>query len=59
MIRAKAITAVIVTHDEHLIGLADRVCVLDRGRIAYDGAPGHVLGDPAFRKIFETEKRDE
>ncbi len=38
-------TAVIIAHRLSTVAIADRVLVLDRGRIAEDGAPGDLLAD--------------
>lgn len=58
-IRARGLSAVIVTHDTHLVALADRVCLLEQGRLTYDGAPEHLLESASYRRIFDLEERDE
>ena len=55
------LTTVMVTHDvlEALL-LADRIVVLDAGRVLADGAPGDLLGpqdDPVVRALVETPRR--
>ena len=44
---ARGLTLVLVEHDMQFVGaLADRVVVLDRGRVIADGAPSEVRSDP-------------
>jgi osmoprotectant transport system ATP-binding protein len=55
------LTTVMVTHDvlEALL-LADRILVLDDGRIVADGPPGALLSDqenPGVRRLMETPRR--
>jgi len=55
------LTTVMVTHDvmEALL-LADRIVVLEAGRILADGPPGALLGDhpdPTVRALMETPRR--
>ena len=55
------LTTVMVTHDvlEALL-LADRIVVLDDGRIVADGPPGALLADqddPGVRRLMETPRR--
>ena len=55
------LTTVMVTHDvlEALL-LADRIVVLDDGRIAADGPPGALLDDqedPGVRRLMDTPRR--
>jgi len=56
-----SLTTVMVTHDmAEAVLLADRVVVLDRGRILADGAPADLLAnaaDPAVRTLLEAPKR--
>jgi branched-chain amino acid transport system ATP-binding protein len=43
----RGLTMVLVEHDMQFVGaLADRVVVLDRGRVIADGTPGQVRNDP-------------
>ena len=55
------LTTVMVTHDmAEAVLLADRIVVLDAGRILADGAPGHLLAtstDPTVRALLEAPKR--
>ena len=55
------LTTVMVTHDmAEAVLLADRVVVLDKGRILADGAPADLLAraaDPAVRALLEAPKR--
>ncbi|WP_426958184.1 ABC transporter ATP-binding protein [Muricoccus radiodurans] len=52
-------TILLVTHDvEEALALADRIAVLDAGRLAAEGAPLSVLGrdaPPEVRRIFGAE----
>jgi osmoprotectant transport system ATP-binding protein len=55
------LTTVMVTHDvmEALL-LADRIVVLDAGRVLADGPPGEILNDhadPIVRTLMETPRR--
>jgi ABC-type Fe3+/spermidine/putrescine transport system ATPase subunit len=51
-------TAVVVTHDqEEAMSLADRVIVMDRGRILQEGAPTAVYSRPASREVAELMGR--
>jgi iron complex transport system ATP-binding protein len=50
---ARGATAVIVTHDLNLAArLADRVILLDAGRVAADGPPGEILASPEASRVF-------
>jgi thiamine transport system ATP-binding protein len=49
------LTVVAVTHDHHeAFGLADRVAVLDRGRVLQAGAPAEVWARPASARVART-----
>jgi ABC-type cobalamin/Fe3+-siderophores transport system ATPase subunit len=51
--RVRRAAAVVVTHDLNLAGrFADRLVLLDRGRIAAAGAPVEVLGSEAAARAF-------
>ncbi len=54
------LTTVMVTHDvAEAVLLADRIVVMDEGRIRADGAPGALLThpDPAVCELLETPRR--
>ncbi|MBI1199800.1 MAG: ATP-binding cassette domain-containing protein [Phenylobacterium sp.] len=55
------LTTVMVTHDmAEAVLLADRIVVLDGGRILADGAPAELMahaGDPQVRALLEAPKR--
>lgn len=47
------ITLVMIEHRLPLVGDAvDRVCLMDGGRMAVQGQPGEVLGDPTLQKRY-------
>jgi ABC-type sugar transport system ATPase subunit len=53
--RELARTVVYVTHDQvEAMSMADRVCVLDRGRVQQVGAPMHVYRHPANTFVART-----
>jgi osmoprotectant transport system ATP-binding protein len=57
---ALELTTVMVTHDvTEAVLLADRIVVMDRGRIRADGAPAALLthADPEVRSLIETPRR--
>ena len=54
--RERGLTVVTVSHDLNLAArYAARLIVLDRGRIAADGAPAAVLTPDLVRAVYETE----
>ncbi|KIT16850.1 ABC transporter ATP-binding protein [Jannaschia aquimarina] len=57
---ARGRTTILVTHDLALASRAERVVVLDRGRIAQDGAPGTLRDRPgAFADLLQTGGRSD
>ncbi|HET7462018.1 MAG TPA: cyclic peptide export ABC transporter [Longimicrobium sp.] len=48
-LRARGKTVVVISHDDHFFGVADRVLKLDYGRLEYDGPPEgmHSAPEPA------------
>ena len=54
ILRAAGVTALFVTHDqEEALSLADRVVVMDAGRVQQSGTPEEVYGRPATRWVAE------
>ncbi len=52
-VRATGVTVVWVEHVLHaLLGVVDRLVVLDFGRIIADGAPRAVMADPVVRDVY-------
>ena len=48
------LTTILVTHDQkEALSLSDRILVLDKGRIAADGAPEHLYADPPSEFVAE------
>jgi iron complex transport system ATP-binding protein len=48
-------TALLVLHDLNLAArFADRIALMDKGRIVLDGPPATVLDDPRIDAVFET-----
>jgi branched-chain amino acid transport system ATP-binding protein len=55
MVRAlpREITVVLIEHDMDVaLGLADRVTVMNRGRVMADGTPAEVQSDPQVRDVY-------
>jgi thiamine transport system ATP-binding protein len=51
---AQALTVVAVTHDQaEAVALADRIVLLDQGRVVQAGPPGEVWAAPASRRAAE------
>lgn len=49
-------TVVLVEHDLHLVWrVADRITVLDAGRVVDDGPPEQIKGNPAVQSLFTGE----
>jgi len=49
-------TALLVLHDLNLAArFADRIALMDKGRVARIAAPGEVLGDALVDEVFETQ----
>jgi ABC-type uncharacterized transport system ATPase subunit len=52
-IRARGVTLVLVEHNLHLVGtLADRVTVLDAGKVIAEGTPAEVAEDPLVQDAY-------
>lgn len=52
--KALKLTTILVTHDQkEALSLSDRILVLDKGRIAADGAPEHLYADPPTDFVAE------
>ena len=57
---AKGLLCLAATHDLNLAAaFCSRAVLLDRGRVAADGTPAHVLGGAAFRAAFGQHVRVE
>jgi branched-chain amino acid transport system ATP-binding protein len=53
IVRAGSIAALFTEHDMDVVfGCADRVLVLDRGRIIAQGSPASVRADPRVREVY-------
>ncbi len=58
ILRSVGATAILVTHDqEEALGLADRVALLDRGRLVQVGTPEELLRAPASPVVTEFLSR--
>jgi branched-chain amino acid transport system permease protein len=62
-VRDSGVTVLLIEHDMDMVmGLSDRVIVLDRGAVIAEGPPGHVRRDPrviaAYLGREETEVTD-
>ncbi|MBU6272197.1 MAG: ABC transporter ATP-binding protein [Betaproteobacteria bacterium] len=58
-IRADGSTILLIEHDVKLVmGLCDRVCVLDQGRRIAEGPPAQVRADPAVIRAYLGEGHD-
>ncbi|OLT35215.1 hypothetical protein BJF79_07180 [Actinomadura sp. CNU-125] len=57
--QARRRTVLLITHQLHLVRDADRILVLDQGRLAGDGTHTELLaGCPAYRTLQEGETAD-
>jgi branched-chain amino acid transport system ATP-binding protein len=44
---------ILVDHNVDLVaGLVDRLMLLDRGRVVFDGAPAECLASPAMQRVY-------
>ncbi|HEV2735919.1 MAG TPA: ATP-binding cassette domain-containing protein, partial [Longimicrobiaceae bacterium] len=46
-LKARGKTVIVISHDDHYYGVADRIIKLDYGRIEYDGSPAGFQYRPA------------
>ncbi|MGR4065483.1 MAG: ATP-binding cassette domain-containing protein [Vulcanimicrobiaceae bacterium] len=60
VVRDLGTTTLFVTHDVHeALRIADRICVMNGGRVEQIDAPGAILGSPAtdfVRRLFEAAR---
>ena len=56
--RERRLTLVLASHDLNLVArYAERLVLLDRGRIAADGSPAEVLTPERLSSVYETESQ--
>ncbi len=54
-LRGEGLLVVMVTHDLNLAaGFADRILVLENGRLAADGSPGEIFTENLIERIFDV-----
>lgn len=53
-LRALGLTTVLVTHRASAVAMADRVFVIERGRLAFAGTPREMAAEAAFGEMLKT-----
>ncbi len=57
-LRRLGIACVLVTHRESALMLMDRVLVMERGRVAWDGPPSRLRGEPRLLEMLRSQRQE-
>lgn len=55
-LKARGRTVIVISHDDHYYGVADRIVKLDYGRIEYDGSPEDFQYRPARASLASAQE---
>lgn len=55
-LKARGKTVIVISHDDHYYGVADRIVKLDYGRIEYDGGPENFQYRPARVSLASAQE---